>query len=113
MPMLKTSSQPKPIPSDELKQFLLHRDIMVRESVAFYLFESWSPDDDLIPLVLEACRRYGEEASFGTLSLARRFNWSTRALLDAVQELERSHPPHVEEALARAPLADRAARSAR
>ena len=77
---------------------------MVRESVAFYLFESWSPDDALIPLVLEGCRRYGEESSFAILGFARRFRWSTGALLDAVQELERSQPPHVEEWLGRAPL---------
>ena len=105
MPMLKPSSQVNLVPNEELKRFLLHDDIMVRESVAFYLFESWSPDDDLIPLVLEGCRRYGEESSFATLGFARRFRFSTGALLDAVQELQRSQPPGVEEWLGRAPLA--------
>ena len=91
--MLIPANQVNLVPNEELKRFLLHDDIMVRESVAFYLFESWSPDDDLIPLVLEGCRRYGEESSFATLGFARRFRFSTGALLDAVQELERSHPP--------------------
>ncbi len=71
MPMLNPFSQVNLVPNEKLKQFLLHDDIMVRESVAFYLFESWSPDDDLIQLVLEGCRRYGEESSFATLGFAR------------------------------------------
>jgi len=110
MPMLKPSSHPNLVPNEELKQLLLHDDILVRETVAFYLFESWSPDDDLIPLVLEGCRRYGKESSFATLGFARRFRWSAGGLLDAVQELERSQPPGVpdindiEEWLGRAPL---------
>ena len=102
--MLNPFSHVNLVPNEELRQFLLHDDIMVRESVAFYLFESWSPDDALIPLVLEGCRRYGEESSFNLLGFARRFRFSTGALLDAVQELERSQPPHVEEWLGRAPL---------
>jgi len=93
-----------PVTNAELKRFLLHDDIMVRESIAFYLFESWSPDDDLIPLVLEGCRLYGEESSFATLGHACRFRFSTGAFLDAVQELERSQPRGVEEWLSRAPL---------
>ena len=104
MPMLNPFSHVNLVPNEELRQFLLHDDIMVRESVAFYLFESWSPDDALIPRVLEGCRRYGEESSFNLLGFARRFRFSTGALLDAVQELERSQPPHVEEGLGRAPL---------
>lgn len=103
--MLKHSIHANQLPSDELKRFLLHDDILVRESVGFYLYESWSPDEDLIPLVLEGCRRFGEEASFATLGFASRFRWSTGALLDAVQELERSQPPHVEALLGTAPLA--------
>ena len=106
--MLIPANQVNLVPNDELKRFLLHDDIMVRESVAFYLFESWSSDDDLIQLVLEGCRRYGEESSFATLGFARRFRFSAGALLDAVQELERSQPPglpNVDEWLGRAPLA--------
>lgn len=102
--MLRASTLGQPLQNEELKQFLLHEDMMVRECVAYYFFESWSDDDDLIPLVLEGCRRYGEEASFSTLQLARRFRFSTAALLDAVQELERSQPPYVESWIGRAPL---------
>jgi len=108
--MLKPASQANQanqanlVSNQELKRFLLHDDILVRETVAFYLFESWSPDDDLIPLVLEGCRRFGEESSFATLGFARRFRFSAGALLDAVQELERSRPPRVEEWLGCAPL---------
>ena len=78
MPMLNPFSQVDLVPNEELKQFLLHENIMVRESVAFYLFESWSPDDALIPLVLEGCRRYGEESSFATLGFASLFFLKTR-----------------------------------
>jgi hypothetical protein len=102
--MTEPHAQPDAPRSEELRGFLLHEDLIVRESVAFYFFESWSLDDDLIPLVLEGCRRYGEEASFATLGFASRYPWSTGALLDAVQELERSHPPYLEDWVARAPL---------
>jgi hypothetical protein len=102
--MTRPHAQHTAVRDDELRRFLLHDDIIVRESVAFYLFESWSTDDDLIPLVLEGCRRFGEESSLTTLGFASRYPWSTGALLDAVQELERSHPPYLEDWVACAPL---------
>jgi len=102
--MQRPEPRPNPAPSELLKGFLLHDDLLVRETVAFYFYESWSEDEDLIPLLLEGCRRFGEEATLGTLGLGARFPVSEEGLLDAVSELERSQPPLVEGWLARAPL---------
>ena len=102
--MLRPERRLSPVPNEALKRFLLHEDPMVRELVAFYFHESWSLDEGLVPLVLEGCRRYGEEASFVPLSLAERFPLTASSLLESVMELERSQPPFVEDWLARAPL---------
>lgn len=102
--MLRLKPKPNPVPNESLKGFLLHDDSLVRETVAYYFHESWSQDEALIPLLLEGCRRFGEEPTFVTLGLGTRFPVSANALLEAVSELERSQPPFAEDWLARAPL---------
>ena len=93
-----------PVPNEVLKRLLLHEEPLVRELVTFYFHESWSLDEGLIPLVLEGYRRFGEESSFFSLGHATRFPLNTCSMLESVMELERSHPPFVEEWLTRAPL---------
>lgn len=102
--MTMPKAHPDALPSEALEGFLLHEDLIVRESVAFYFYESWSQNVNLIPLVLEACRRYGEESSLTMLGFAGRYPWSAAGLLDALNELDRSHPPYLEDSVARAPL---------
>jgi HEAT repeat protein len=76
----------------------------VRDSVGFRFFESWSEEEELAPLVLEACRRYGEEATLNLLSFGCRFPLSTDGLLDALRSLTESRPPFVEQWVSLAPL---------
>ncbi len=102
--MPTSQQQRNPVPNEALKRFLLHEEPLVRDLVTFYFHECWSLDEGLIPLVLEGCRRFGEEASFFSLGHATRFPLNTCSLLESVAELERSQPPFVEEWLARAPL---------
>jgi hypothetical protein len=87
-----------------LQPFLLHEDSMVRDSVGFRFFESWSKDTGLVPLVLEACRTYGEEDTLNLLSFACRFRLDTRGLVESFRALALSHPPFVEQWVASAPL---------
>jgi hypothetical protein len=78
---------------------------MVRDSVGFHFYQSWSAEEELAPLVLEACRRYGEEASLNLLSFGCRFPLSSRGLVEALGALARSRPPFVEQWVSLAPLA--------
>ncbi len=91
-------------PLVRLEPFLLHRCALVRDSVGFHFFESWSGEAELVPLVLEACRRYGEEATLNLLSFGCRFPLSTRSLLEALRVLTESRPPFVEAWVSLAPL---------
>ena len=47
------------LPPDRVKPFLLHDDPDVRRHAAEYFSESWSDDPDILPMVLDACERYG------------------------------------------------------
>jgi len=91
-------------PLARLEPFLLHESSMVRDSVGFHFFESWSNEEEIAPLVLEACRRYGEEASLNLLSFGCRFPLSSRSLLEALRALTQSRPPFVEQWVSMAPL---------
>jgi hypothetical protein len=97
----KETSMP---PLARLETFLLHGSSMVRDSVGFHFFESWSNEEELAPLVLEACRRYGEEASLNLLSFGCRFPLSSRSLVEALRALAQSRPPFVEQWVSMAPL---------
>jgi hypothetical protein len=91
-------------PVARLEPFLLHENSMVRDSVGFHYFESWPRDEELALLVLEACRRYGEEACLNLLSFGCRFPLSARSLLEALRMLSESRPPFVEHWVSQAPL---------
>jgi hypothetical protein len=91
-------------PFARLEPFLLHESSLVRDSVGFHFFESWSDEEDLALLVLEACHRYGEEASLNLLSFGCRFPLSSAGLVEALRELTRSRPPFVEQWVSLAPL---------
>jgi hypothetical protein len=77
---------------------------MVRDTVGFHFYESWSDDEELAPLVLEACRRYGEEPCLNLLSFGCRFPLSSRSLLEALRMLSESRPPFVEQWVSTAPI---------
>ena len=91
-------------PLARLEPFLLHERSMVRDSVGFHFHESWSSDEELALLVLEACHRYGEETCLNLLSFGCRFRLSSRGLVEALRALARSRPPFVEQWVSLAPL---------
>jgi hypothetical protein len=58
------------LPPDRIKPFLLHPDPDVRSFAAEYFGESWSDDPDLLPMVLDACERYGFDVPLSGLHKA-------------------------------------------
>jgi len=74
-----------------LKPFLLHEDGRVRSAVAEYFSYSDPNDPRLLPLVLEACKKYGTLQNRGALTYADRFaatEQTARDLLDLLTETE-------------------------
>jgi hypothetical protein len=58
---------------EQVKPLLLHEDSPVRDMAAEYFRQSWSQDVELVPLVYEACRRYGTTENLHLLAASRRF----------------------------------------
>lgn len=101
---------------DRLKPFLLHEDDFVRTSVAEYFGDGWSRDPDLVPLVLEACHRYGTETNRRALFVCPRFPLDEASLDGVLSLLARTQDPRAVEqlgdAVAHAPVGLLAARGA-
>ncbi len=74
-----------------LKPYLLHERIVVRNEVTKYFADFQSQDVDLLPLVLQACDRYGYEGSSLSLSLASKFVVTEKALLHLTERLNEQH----------------------
>jgi hypothetical protein len=87
-----------------LESFLLHESALVRDSVGFQFYQSWPRIEALAPLVLTACRRFGEEACFNLLSFGCRFPLSAGTLLETLWGLAETRPPFVELWVSLAPL---------
>lgn len=47
---------------EQVKPFILHEDMFVREHAVRYFASSYDRDPELMPLLLESCARYGAEA---------------------------------------------------
>jgi SEC-C motif len=58
--------------SDQLKPFLVHEDRFIRRAASDYFADGWSRDPDLIPLILDACDRYGDKENLRGLSCCDR-----------------------------------------
>ena len=55
-----------------LKPYLLDDDPWVRNSIARYFDEGWFQDDEeLVPLILDACDRFGYPDSISSLACCR------------------------------------------
>lgn len=93
---------------ERLKSLLVHEDEMVREAICFYFFESFSDDTELIPLVLEACRRYGIAQNEASLGFAGRFVIDRDSISLVLDRLRQSDDPLLvylfSDWIARAPL---------
>lgn len=59
--------------ADQIKPHLLHEDRSVREAVVDYFRDSWLQDVDLVPLILQSCRRYGNSENLYGLASCSRF----------------------------------------
>jgi HEAT repeat protein len=73
---------------EEMKLFLLHEKQSVREFVSEYFEDSWDEGEDLLPLVLEACQRYGDKKNGMVLVRAERFGVNHESLPGVLARLE-------------------------
>lgn len=73
---------------DELKPYLLHEDLDVREAVASYFSGCYYQDDTLVPTILEACDRYGDEENLRGLAVCSNFPLTEPALLATLDRLK-------------------------
>src|SRR4051812_24226125 len=78
---------------DRLKPFLLHQDPHVRRAVVDYFADSWSRDPDLIPLILDACERFGDGGSSWGISALSRFPMDDSSLDRVLRHLARARDP--------------------
>jgi uncharacterized protein YchJ len=51
-------------PEDKIKEAILHPDLDVRDTAIRYFYSSTSPDHTLMPLAIQAIKRYGQTKSF-------------------------------------------------
>lgn len=73
---------------DQVKPLFLHEDRFVRELAADYFNKSSHRDDELLPLVLEASRRYGVGENIRPLQSSTEFPVSVAAVPELLQLLE-------------------------
>ena len=57
---------------EKLKPHLLDDDPWVRNAVARYFNEAWFQDAEWVPLILDACDRFGYSESVSSLAYCRR-----------------------------------------
>lgn len=91
----------------DLKPHLLHEDRLVRDAIVEYFKDSWSQDPELVPIVLEAVRRYGPGESRVGLAACPQFLLTEESLdgaLAAMAEFEGEIAAfHLNATIARAP----------
>ena len=93
---------------EELKPYLLHEDAPVRNAVVEYFADRWYQDEAIVPLILQACDRFGEEENLRGLYACRRFPITEQTLLDLVARLSSmtdvNASYHLSHAIATAPV---------
>ncbi len=75
---------------DRIKPFLVHEDRYIRRAATDYFADSWSRDPDLIPLILDACERYGDQQNPRLLSSLDRLLLTGNALDRVLDHLARA-----------------------
>jgi hypothetical protein len=75
---------------DQIKPYLLHDDWHIRIAAVEYCSDSWSRDPDLIPLMLDACERFGEREDKLSLHHAGRFTLTEPSLDRVLDYLTKS-----------------------
>ncbi len=69
---------------EELKPYLLHEDEPVRNAGVEYFADTWYQDEGIVPMILQACERFGEEENIRGLHACQRFPITEQAFLDSV-----------------------------
>ena len=59
--------------AEQVKPLLLHEDRPVRDMAVDYFRDGWSQDPTLVPMILEACRRYGVQENVDGLIACGQF----------------------------------------
>ena len=72
---------------EELKPYLLHEDEPVRNAVVEYFADRRYQDEEIVPMILQACDHFGEEDNIRGLVACRRFPITEQAFLDLVARL--------------------------
>ena len=73
---------------EQVKPFLLHDDVDVRRNAATYFTDSWSDDPEILPMLLEACGRFGVEDDRRNLYHADRLRITAESLDRILEFLE-------------------------
>lgn len=74
------------LPEEKIKQAILHPDANVREMAVIYFADSFSPDPTIMPLVIEAVKKYGHE-SFSAFAVRQGLVQTDETLLWILAEL--------------------------
>jgi hypothetical protein len=94
--------------ADQIKPHLLDEDPLVRDAAVDYFGDSWSQDPDLVPMVLEACQRYGAAENLGGLVACSRFPLTEPALDLVLTNLAAARDQnvayHLNQVIAHAPI---------
>ena len=86
---------------DLIKPFLIHDDPDVRHLATDYFSDTWADDPDLLPLVLDACERYGFDENLHNLQDAGRFTVTEESLDRVLDQLARTEDEWVVDRLNR------------
>lgn len=77
----------------EVKPLLQHQDRHVRLAAARYFHDSWSRDPEVLPAVLEACRRHGDIRYPSALHFCRRLVLTPEGIDEALRYLLETKDP--------------------
>src|SRR5438552_11376713 len=78
------------LPPERLKPHLAHQDRFVRKAVADYFGDSFSQDPEIVPLILQACERYGDEQNLNGLCACEKLAFTAEAIRGLLQRLARA-----------------------
>ena len=82
---------PMRFPEDKIKAAILHPEAEIQEVAASYFAMAYSPDDSIMPLVIQAVEKYGRENAFSILRTADRLVQTPATLQWCMAELRRDY----------------------
>ncbi len=74
---------------EEIRPYLLHEDEHVRSAAVEYFADMWCQDEGIVPMILEACDRFGEEKNVRGVVACRRFPITEQTFLDLLARVPR------------------------